>query len=662
MKKEVAGELIVVKRSGQRVTFNSNKIAIVIKHAFDSVLLFNHEKEINKVYENVLEYINEVYIDRKTINVEDIQDIIETKLKQNKFNDVYESFRDYRNRRAASRKAFNIKQQHKFVRAIERIANETKESKNISFKPSEILLNFGKTVSCEFTKAYILDSKTLHAHEEGTVYVHNLDYFNLGSLSSTHLIFNNDLLKNNFANNILKLVLDAKEEVDGEITISKLDYILIPCIIDNYRNILKEKLLKYLNVAGYSNYINEKKVEEIIDHENSLAIDMNIFSSISLNNQSNTIFRLAYTDTIEKSVNLMSESFKELLIGLNNNHKENKKITISLGSNGSFEGMLINKCFLNEISKLERLENITIIFKIKENTDKSLAEMVAGLVLEDKNIAFSFIESSYNKDAKSEVEYFSDGKRIFENHVTEEKSSIGRMIVATTSINMSRLGLKYKNQPINLLFKELDDILELVKTELLMVFETIGDKLKDNYQIIFNNNILDDEKLETGQRIRKVIKNGVLNIGLVGLKECSLNMSKEKDDSKKILVNILEHINNKNKEFIEDNKLSFVVSETSKIRPLKELMILDKAIYGIQKDITDKKYYSRIDSLFDFKENIVDDFKYLGIYQKLLTGGCLIEASISKNTSIKKLLECIKMAYDADIGYIKFRVGKKELK
>ena len=43
--------IVVVKRSGQRVNFNKNKIAIAIKQAFDSVLEDANEYEINKIYE-----------------------------------------------------------------------------------------------------------------------------------------------------------------------------------------------------------------------------------------------------------------------------------------------------------------------------------------------------------------------------------------------------------------------------------------------------------------------------------------------------------------------------------------------------------------------------------------------------------------------------------
>ena len=70
-------DLIVVKRSGQRVEFNSLKIAVAIKNAFDSTPSNYSNNDINKVYEDTLSYIYNNYKDRKTINVEDIQDMVE---------------------------------------------------------------------------------------------------------------------------------------------------------------------------------------------------------------------------------------------------------------------------------------------------------------------------------------------------------------------------------------------------------------------------------------------------------------------------------------------------------------------------------------------------------------------------------------------------------
>ena len=62
---EVLEDLIVVKRSGQRVDFNASKIAIAIKKSYESVYENVNEKDVYKVFEKVLTYINENYKERK---------------------------------------------------------------------------------------------------------------------------------------------------------------------------------------------------------------------------------------------------------------------------------------------------------------------------------------------------------------------------------------------------------------------------------------------------------------------------------------------------------------------------------------------------------------------------------------------------------------------
>ena len=82
MERDFFNDIIVVKRSGQRVNFNDAKVAIAIKKGFDSVYDEYDEKNVNKVKEKVLEQIKKDYKDRKTIGVEDIQDIIEHTLQK----------------------------------------------------------------------------------------------------------------------------------------------------------------------------------------------------------------------------------------------------------------------------------------------------------------------------------------------------------------------------------------------------------------------------------------------------------------------------------------------------------------------------------------------------------------------------------------------------
>ena len=651
---QVLSDLVVVKRSGQRVSFNGTKIAIAIKKAFDNVDVDISLKKVNKVYEDVLCYIKNNYATRKTINVEDIQDIIETKLKENKFYDVYQAFSDYRIKRAASRKAFSIKQQHKFVRAIERIINE---NKSVIGKPNDILLDFGKTISCEYTKAYVLDNKFVRAHDDGSIYIHNLDYFNLGNLSSTHLKFDN-VINNNFPLDLIQMAINAKSEIDGEITLSKFDYILVPELISKFKGELKNAIEAYLNIEGFCEYVDVSKIEELIDKENTLNINIGVFDSILLNKRVKELIVLAYNTSYKKTIEWLSAGIKQLLLHLNNNFQENKKYSISLGTNDSYEGNLINNCYVKQLLEVDYLENLTTIFKIRKNNNMELYNKIVETIESGKNVALSFIESSYNDDAENEVEYFSNGRRIFENELYDSRSSIGRMIVASVSVNMGRLGFEYKNKNLKDFYLEFDGMLELAKNVLLSIFENMGNKYKENYRFVFNNNILDDDKLENGQKIRKILKKGALNIELVGLFECVINLEEDLAKQKELLLKILKFANEKVSKFIDESRLNFIISETSKSRPLKKLMDLDKAIYGIKKGVSDKPNYSRIDRLFNYKDDINNDFKYIGKYQKMLSGGCLIEIELPKNISCNKISDMINLAIDSDIGFLKMMVKR----
>ena len=651
---QVLSDLVVVKRSGQRVSFNGTKIAIAIKKAFDNVDVDISLKKVNKVYEDVLCYIKNNYATRKTINVEDIQDIIETKLKENKFYDVYQAFSDYRIKRAASRKAFSIKQQHKFVRAIERIINE---NKSVIGKPNDILLDFGKTISCEYTKAYVLDNKFVRAHDDGSIYIHNLDYFNLGNLSSTHLKFDN-VINNNFPLDLIQMAINAKSEIDGEITLSKFDYILVPELISRFKSELKNAIEAYLNIEGFCEYVDVSKIEELIDKENTLNINIGVFDSILLNKRVRELIVLAYNASYKKTIEWLSAGIKQLLLHLNNNFQENKKYSISLGTNDSYEGNLINSCYVKQLLEVDYLKNLTTIFKIRKNNNIELYNKIVETIESGKNVALSFIESSYNDDAENEVEYFSNGRRIFENELYDSRSSIGRMIVASVSVNMGRLGFEYKNKNLKDFYLEFDGMLELAKNVLLSIFENMGNKYKENYRFVFNNNILDDDKLENGQKIRKILKKGALNIELVGLFECVINLEEDLEKQKELLLKILKFANEKVSKFIDESRLNFIISETSKSRPLKKLMDLDKAIYGIKKGVSDKPNYFRIDRLFNYKDDINNDFKYIGKYQKMLSGGCLIEIELPKNISCNKISDMINLAIDSDIGFLKMMVKR----
>jgi ribonucleoside-triphosphate reductase (formate) len=651
MYNEVLDELVVVKRSGQRVEFNASKIAIAIKSAFDSVYENPDEKKIYKVFEKVLTYINENYKDRKTINVEDIQDIIESKLQSEKYLDVYNSFSEYRKKRAASRKAFAEKQQHKFVKAIEKIQEDNNIKTDSYLSPYNTLYKFGRIVSSEYSKSYVLDSKFVKASEEGNIFIHDIDYFSLGLLSSIHLKLNTNALDDNCIDNLINEVINTQNEINGEIEIDSIDYLLAPFILNKYKFILKRNLSNYLNVCGFLPFMNIKKIEEFIDREISLKANVLNYNQFIINENIENIFENSFKDAANEINYIINKLINKIFNALENNQQRNTRYSVSTGKNLTDIGNKINTSILNYLKDNNTLNNVCVIFKIKKNNE-ALIQSVSELIINKKNVALAFIESTYNKGNK-DVEYFSNGARIYENINDSEKLSTGRMVVSTTSINLARLGLKYHNKDIKDFYTELDSLSELTKNELLLSFETIGNKNRANYKVLFNGNVYDDEKLEENQKIRKVIKNGTLNIGLVGLKECIESLESEETKQYDLLINILKIMNQKCSKYSEETKLNFGLFEPSDHKSRQSLLAIDKAIYGIN-SITDKNTYELIDSL----KSVNNDYEKLSNIQEQFRNGEFLTINLSSNVSIRKVVETINNLIEANIGFAKIKVGK----
>jgi len=623
-------DLIVVKRSGQRVEFNSLKIAVAIKNAFDSTPSNYSNNDINKVYDDTLSYIYNNYKDRKTINVEDIQDVIELTLKRDSYNDIYDSFSGYRLRRSESRKSFSVKQQHKFVKAIEKIG-----CVDISnYKVGENLEKFGSIISSEYTKSYILDNKYVRAFEEGKIYIHNFLYFHLGYFSNTSLDIRKLADKDEFLFDILNVLVRSKEEVKGEVSINGFDDILSKYYVDKFKKIFIKKLVDTLSLLGFIDLVNIKKIEDRIFKELSVVIILDNYRDLFVNDVLFNILENIYDMSIMEVFDYMLLNIKKILMLLNDSYRENNFYSISIGNNKTYEGNIIKNIILDLIDEMDYLENICIVYKVCELSD---IDKIVKLIYEGKNMKLNILDKENNNNY--DVEYFSDGTRIYEN-IYSDSISIGRMNVANTSINMARLGFIHKSLNKEF-YNGLDNLIEFTKNELLIVYENMGNKIKNNYNYLFDGNIFDDEKLDYGQKIRKVIKNGTLNINLVGLYECALMI--DKDKTREIMLKIIKYINKKIILLSIDNKLNFTLSAIVNDASY-ELMDLDKAIYGVIKGINDNDFYRNV---------MVDcSIEELNLYQKMFNGGCILEIKLKNKFSLEKIRESIIELVDNYVGIV----------
>ena len=630
--------LIVVKRSGQRVEFNASKVAIAIKKAFDAVLEENENKAF-KTFEKVLKHINDNYKDRKTINVEDIQDIIETTLYNQKHYKVYEGFREYRNKRALSRKAFSEKQQHKFLKAIEKIEKDNFENAN-NANPYELIYKFGKIIYNEYTKVYILDNKFIKASEEGNIIIHNANYFSLGIFPNVHLKFKNKYLE---LDEMISNLINVQKDVNDEISIDNIDNILENMLITEYKKAFKLNLKKMFKLLGFLEFINFKKIQEIIDKEKDINFNIEKYAAFTFNDTIKNIFLKSYNYSKEDTLKLINKYLIRIFNTLENNVERDAKYTISFGMNKSILGKNINSQIIEQLSVKEYTK---INFVVKINPNSEIINSLANVLKRNKKIYI-------HRVSDNNYEYFTSGICIFEN-INGDITSIGRNVISHTSINLTRLALKNKNKSLDEFYKELDSICELVKNQLVSSFEIIGNKTKTNYKVLFKGNILDDEKLEEGQKIRKVIKNGVLAIGVIGLKECVQILENNSKQQLQLLNQILDYLNEKCQQYSKSTKLNFGLFETPNSSARSNLLKIDKAIYGNIDNITDKKSYELID--YDFIAN----YKELSKIIKKFKLGKLLIFKVNQNASNKKILDIVEILQKNNIEFAKVVVGKDE--
>ena len=516
MEQNAVDNLIVVKRSGQRVPFNGAKVAIAIKKGFDSVYEEYDEKQVNKVYEKVLHYIEKEYKERKTIGVEEIQDIIEDQLKKNGYEDVYQSFSDYRERRAASREAFGVKQQHKFIKAIESLGlksskeeNSKRENANVDGDgPMGTMLHFGSTVSKEFAKAYLMDTKYARAHDEGTIHIHDLDFWSMGTTTCNQIDLDK-LFKKGFStghghlrtpNDIMSYTALAaiciqanQNDQHGGQSIPLFDYYMAPGVLKTFKKQFKQMLADFLDLEEIKGLVDLDEILNIISNLESIEVDLSIFNKwMDKSKKVKEIITKAYDKALTKTDRITYQAMEAFIHNLNTMHsRAGAQVpfsSVNFGTDTSPEGRMVIKNFLLAtdagLGNGETPIFPISIFKLKEGVSYNegdpnydLFKLACKVSAKRLFPNFSFIDSPYNLkyykkgDPKTEVGYMGCRTRVLGNIVDPTKEiTPGRGNLSFTTVNLPRIGIKHgiadgsrDKADMKAFYQELDEVMDLCK-------------------------------------------------------------------------------------------------------------------------------------------------------------------------------------------------------
>jgi len=627
----------VIKRSGKKVDFNGEKIAIAIKKGFDGTPNNKYTMvDSNKVYLKVLDKIKDKYKDKSNIKIEEIQDLIEESLQELKYKDVYEAFSKYRERRAESRRIFYSKQ-HKLMKAVESLSfKEANEESNAN--STGTMFEYGSIIATEFAKSYLVKSKFVEAHDSGQINIDNMDYIPMGSVKTCNINLDK-LFEKGFAsmygyvrtpNDIMtysiltSLAINAcSGDQYGGVTISAFDYYLAPGVLKTFKKVFKNTLDSYLDVLGLTKLVNYKTLMRQISNLKTIDIKLETFKSIYKNSSTvEMLLRKAYQVAYTETENRTYQAMEALIHNLNTMPAHGGATVaysaINLGTDTTTEGRMITKNYLLALEAgvghgMMPRYPITI-FKVKEginlnnhDVNYDLLKLAYQVVAKGNKINFSFIDANqgkHNAIPLNEVAYSYGNVRILED-VTDKKDKTvtGRGNLASVTINLPRLGLKYginlnerKSPDLKGFNTELESIMELCKDELLERFEIECSKKASSFPFLLGVGAWNNgETLQGEDRIRRVLKHGTLSIGFTGLEECIIALTGKDmsdEDSYKLGLKIVKGMNDIVNKYAKENSLNFNLVATEDKNIDERFLNLDKAIYGSVKDITNKERYT----------------------------------------------------------------------
>lgn len=698
----------VIKRDGKKVDFDGTKIALAIKKGFDSVTIDGvntkySQVDVNKVYEAVLENISNLQTEK--IKIEEIQDMIEDELKKQNYEDVYESFSSYREKRAQSRKLFfDEKRQHKFLKALENLGLKTsKEEGSVQIKrhntAMSMLLQYGGTISGEFAKAYLMKKKFEEAHENGDIYIHNLNFFPMGTTTCCQIDLNK-LFKDGFStgngfirepNDIssytaltARAIQVSQNDQHGVQSIPAFDFYMAPGILKTFKKQFKQIVYDYLELTDFDKFIAINGIEREIEKISTIDFDIEIFYKYCRESEElKRMFNISYKKALEKTNKITYQSMEAFIHNLNTvNSRAGGHVPLSsvcFGTDTSPEGRMVSKNFLEAmeagIGNHETAKFPISIFKIKEGInykpeDKNydIFECACKVSLEREILTFEFLDSSFNKkfyikeNYDTEVAYMGYRTRVMENIVDRSKQiTPGRGILSATSINLPRIGIKngiVTNGKANMdnFFKELEEKLDLVKDQLLERFEMQCSKKVYNFPFLLGQGLwIDSEKLRDTDNLKKVLKHGTMSIGFTGLAECLKALTGkhhgESKEAQKLGLKIISFMREKCDKYSEKYNLNFSLVATPSGNLTTELIKMDQAIYGKIKNITDKEIYTDSFQLpKDYKISIEKKIKIEAPYHKLTNGGHIIEITLPENATEDDFMKVIDLMKNYDIG------------
>ena len=604
----------VVKRDGRIVGFNEQKIMAAVRKA----MLHTDKGEDERLVQQIADRIG--FAGKPQMTVEDIQNQVEMELMKSSRKDVARAYIAYRNQRSVARKA---KTRDVFLEIINVKNNDiTRENANMNADtPAGMMMKFSSETTKPFVDDYLLSEESREAVRQNRLHIHDKDYYPTKSLTCCQHPLDH-ILERGFsaghgssraakrietASVLACISLEtAQNEMHGGQAIPAFDFYLAPYVRSSFVEELKA--LENLTGENYAHLYNKE-----IDDYLKKPLD-------GLEGEARMV-----QHAINKTVARVHQAMEAFIHNMNTIHSRggNQVVfsSINYGTDTSAEGRCVIRELLN--STYDGVGNgETAIFPIQIWKKKRGVNYLPGEPNYDlyglacKVTVRRFFPYFLNLDAtfnQSEAWKADDPKRymhevatmgcrtrVFENKYGM-KTSVGRGNLSFSTINIVRLAIECmditdKEARINSFFAKLDNMLDVAARQLNERYDFQKTAMAKQFPLLMRSLWTGAEELSPDETIEKVINQGTLSIGFIGLAECLKALvgahHGESDEAQQLGLRIVDYMRCRCNEFSEKYHHNFSLLATPAEGLSGKFTKIDRKKFGVLEGITDRDYYT----------------------------------------------------------------------
>ena len=604
----------VVKRDGRIVGFNEQKIMAAVRKA----MLHTDKGEDERLVQQIADRIG--FVGKPQMTVEDIQNQVEMELMKSSRKDVARAYISYRNQRSVARKA---KTRDVFLEIINVKNNDiTRENANMNADtPAGMMMKFSSETTKPFVDDYLLSEESREAVRQNRLHIHDKDYYPTKSLTCCQHPLDH-ILERGFsaghgssraakrietASVLACISLEtAQNEMHGGQAIPAFDFYLAPYVRSSF--VEEVKALEELTGESYAHVYNK----EINDYLKK-PLD-------GLEGEARMV-----QHAINKTVARVHQAMEAFIHNMNTIHSRggNQVVfsSINYGTDTSAEGRCVIRELLN--STYDGVGNgETAIFPIQIWKKKRGVNYLPTdpnydlYCLACKVTARRFFPNFLNLDAtfnQSEAWKADDPKRymhevatmgcrtrVFENRYGM-KTSVGRGNLSFSTINIVRLAIECmdiadKDARINSFFAKLDNMLDVAAKQLNERYDFQKTAMAKQFPLLMRSLWSGAEQLSPNETIEKVINQGTLSIGFIGLAECLKALlgvhHGESDEAQQLGLRIVDYMRCRCNEFSEKYHHNFSLLATPAEGLSGKFTKIDRKKFGVLEGITDRDYYT----------------------------------------------------------------------